>query len=93
MKDKFTNWRTILPYHIIILDKEQVREHPGDRILEALHFLYDHGPATNDWYVHEDPRDPFMMLSNQAMMAVYQTEYTFAFRHKSDAMMFKLKFG
>lgn len=85
------NWMAELPYHMEMIDWEQVGNRPGDRILDIFDWLYEEGPDNNDWYAMELP-DTVQYLVNQAVVHKKITKFTFAFRHKKDAVFFKLRF-
>lgn len=79
-----------LPYHIIV---------PGvwhedpiyDRLIDSINWLYDDGPQSTDWFVHQYEDGVFIDKKNKYQMYPRKTTaYTFAFRNRNEAALFKL---
>jgi len=80
-----------LPHHFVMEDV--LRSDPRyDQLLEAMDWLYDFGPAPLDWYVAEKDGKKMPVDRGNFIMMEFTTTWVFAFRHKKDAILFKLMF-
>lgn len=81
-----------LPYHVeianILLGSPQFM-----RMVDAMDWLYEHGPYPRDWYVYERPGENVKVWTGTFNMMKNTTSWTFAFRHKKDAALFKLTYA
>jgi thiamine pyrophosphokinase len=78
-----------LPYHV---DAYQVRDtgERFDQLINAIDWLYDYGPASRDWFIYER-EDGFYISKERHVLKPNPTRrYTFAFRERKDAILFKL---
>jgi len=80
-----------LPHHLVVADVLPTTPR-HQRMLDAMDWLYDYGPANLDWYVDEKDGNREVVNKGGINQLCFTTTWTFAFRHAKDAMLFKLMF-
>lgn len=79
-----------LPYHLVFEDVDEGSE--LEHVFGSLDWLYESGPDTRNWFVVEDTGKMVRYLKEGSPFFHYRSsrKYTFAFRERRDAILFKL---
>lgn len=79
-----------LRYHLIFDDIDVGPD--LDLVFDSLEWLYESGPVSRDWFVVEDKGRMVRYLKEDSPFYHYRysRKYTFAFKERKDAILFKL---
>lgn len=79
-----------LPHHILLREVRTFEQERYEEIIKIMDWLYDFGPATPDWFVFSEEDGACMVIEHAFIKAKATSKFTFAFRHRRDAIIFKL---